>query len=251
MSFLSRISTYSVKGFASIDSIDYIEKHLLATLILCTSVEVHTKMPIEQLPSTVYWLGNSVYLNITNQCPNKCWFCFRNFKKGVSDFNLKLQNEPPINSIIDNLKQVLPRRRWSEVVFCGFGEPTARLDVLLELTRWIKTNYPSLPIRLDTNGQGFALNPCREVATELKEAGISSASVSLNGHDEQTYNENCRPSTDKAFSNVLEFVKKAKTEFTVEISAIIMPEVDIGKVKAVAETLGVPFRVRDYIPCFW
>lgn len=208
-------------------------------------------MPRDQPPSTVYWLGNSIYLNITNQCPNNCWFCFRNYKKGVADFNLKLQIEPPINSIIDNLKHVLSTRRWSEVVFCGFGEPTARLDALLEITRWVKANYPALPVRLDTNGQGYALNPNREVAKELKAAGINSASVSLNGHDEQTYNENCRPYTDKAFDNILEFVRKAKTEFEVEVSAIRMPEVDIQKVKAVAESLGVPFRVRDYVPCFW
>jgi TatD family-associated radical SAM protein len=202
-------------------------------------------------PSLVYWLGNSLYLNITSQCSNHCWFCFRNFKQGVGDFNLKLTAEPDTKAIIAALKEALPKRRWNEAVFCGFGEPTSRLDVLLEVSRWIKTNHPSLPIRLDTNGQGYVLNKGRDVAKELKAAGVGSASVSLNGHDEQTYAENCRPSFGGAFEAVVDFVKRAKHEFPVEVTAVRMPEVDIAKVKAVAEELGVPFRTRDYVPCFW
>jgi TatD family-associated radical SAM protein len=202
-------------------------------------------------PSVVYWLGNSLYLNITNQCSNRCWFCFRNFKKGVGDFNLKLTKEPTTAEIIVQLQQALSTRRWNEVVFCGFGEPTSRLDVLLEIARWIKTNYPALPIRLDTNGHGYVLNRDREVAKELKAAGISSVSVSLNGHDEQTYAENCKPTFSGAFEAVFDFVRKATLYLEVEVSAVRMPEVDIEKVKIVVEGLGVPFRVRDYIPCFW
>jgi cyclic pyranopterin phosphate synthase len=201
--------------------------------------------------SVVYWLGTSLYLNITNQCSNRCWFCFRNFKKGVGDFNLKLTKEPTTAEIIVQLQQALSTRRWNEVVFCGFGEPTSRLDVLLEIARWIKTNYPALPIRLDTNGHGYVLNRDREVAKELKAAGISSVSVSLNGHDEQTYAENCKPTFGGAFEAVLDFVRKATLDLEVEVSAVRMPEVDIEKVKIVVEGLGVPFRVRDYIPCFW
>ena len=202
-------------------------------------------------PSLVYWLGASIYLNITNQCSNQCWFCFRNFKKGVGNFNLKLTAEPDLTAVIAALKEVLPNRRWNEAVFCGFGEPTSRLDLLLHVARWIKANYPLLSIRLDTNGHGYALNKGREVAAELKAAGVSFASVSLNGYDEQTYAENCRPNLDGAFYAVLTFVQKAKCEFPVEVTAVRMPEVDITRVKLVAEGLGVPFRIREYIPCFW
>ncbi|MCJ7720876.1 radical SAM protein, partial [Candidatus Bathyarchaeota archaeon] len=73
-----------------------------------------------------------------------------------------------------------------------------------------------------------------------------------NGHDAETYSENCRPKFNGGFDAVLDFVKKAKAaELEVEVSAVRMPEVDIEKVKAVAAALGVPFRMRDYIPCFW
>jgi cyclic pyranopterin phosphate synthase len=203
-------------------------------------------------PRTVYWLDNSLYLNITNRCSNNCWFCFRNFEQGVGGFNLKLKEEPTAAAVIAELQEALALRNWSEVVFCGFGEPTERLDLLLEVAQWIKAHHPRILIRLDTNGHGYALNKGRDVAKELKAAGVSKVSVSLNGHNEETYGENCRPKFTGAFEAVLEFVTKAKkAELEVEVSAVRMPEVDIQKVKAITESMGVPFRIREYIPCFW
>lgn len=204
-------------------------------------------------PRIVYWLDNSLYLNVTNLCSNNCWFCFRNFKQGVGGFNLKLEKEPTAAEVTAELEAALALRRWGEVVFCGFGEPAARLDVLLEVARWIRQRCgSSVPIRVNTNGHGYALNKGREVAQELRDAGVSKVSVSLNGHDEANYAENCRPMFGGGFAAVLEFVRKAKMAgLEVEVSAVRMPEVDVEKVGAVAEALGVPLRVRDYIPCFW
>jgi TatD family-associated radical SAM protein len=203
-------------------------------------------------PAIVYWLDDTLYLNITNQCSNNCWFCFRNFKSGVGGFNLKLKEEPTAAKLVCKLDATLHSKPWSEVVFCGFGEPTARLDLLLETTKWIKTRIPMVPIRLDTNGHGYALNPGREVALELKAAGVSKASVSLNGDNEETYRENCRPAIINGFEVVLEFVRKARAAgLEVEVSAVRMPEVDLRKVGEIADAMGVQFRVRDYVPCFW
>jgi cyclic pyranopterin phosphate synthase len=205
----------------------------------------------EEKPRIVYWLNNRLYLNITNMCSNDCWFCFRNFKQGVGGFNLKLKREPTTAEVKVELEAALRLRRWGEVVFCGFGEPTARLDVLLEFARWIRESVGSVPIRVDTNGHGYASNKGREVAEELRDAGVNSVSVSLNGHDEASYAENCRP-TCGGFADVLEFIKKAKMAgLDVEVSAVRLPEVDIEKVGAVAESFGVLLRVRDYIQCFW
>jgi len=207
----------------------------------------------EEKPRIAYWLDNSLYLNITNKCSNNCWFCFRNFKKGVGDFNLKLEREPTVAEVKADLEEALALRRWSEVVFCGFGEPTAELDVLLEVARWLRERCGgSFPIRVDTNGHGYVLNKGRDVAQELRAAGVCSVSVSLNGHDEASYAENCRPMVGGGFVAVLDFVKKAKVAgLDVEVSAVRMPEVNIEKVKSVAESLGVPLRIRDYVQCFW
>ncbi len=210
-----------------------------------------TEMKASDTPTTVYWLGNNLYLNITNQCSNDCWFCFRNFKKGVGIFNLRLPQDPSVAEIIAELEETLPLKGWDEIVFCGFGEPTSRLDVLLSAARRIRAFLPTVPIRLDTNGHGCVLNKGREVVKELKMSGVCKTSVSLNGHNQETYNENCRPKFPEAYTAALEFVRKAKMELETEITAIRMPEVDVQKVKAVADDLGVSFRIRDYIPCFW
>jgi GTP 3',8-cyclase len=208
-------------------------------------------MTSQSEPAAIYWLNNTLYLNITNQCSNRCWFCFRNFKQGVGEFNLKLKTEPSEAQVKVELEAALPKRHWSEVVFCGFGEPTARLDLLLELARYIRTRS-RLPVRLDTNGHGCRLNPERDVAAELKSAGVSKVSVSLNGYDEATYAENCRPAFEGAYAATVEFVRRAKAAgLAVEVSALRMPEVDLEKVRAVADELGVPLRVRDYVACFW
>jgi len=171
----------------------------------------------------------------------------------VGGFNLKLKSEPTTTQVIAELEQAIATRSWKEVVFTGFGEPTERLDVLLEVTVWIKKRYgSSLAVRLDTNGHGYLLNEGRDIASELKAAGVDKVSVSLNGYNEETYRENCRPAFKCAFVTVIDFIKKAKKAgIEVEVSAVRMPEVDIEKVKAVVDSLGVGFRVRDYIPCFW
>jgi len=204
-------------------------------------------------PRIVYYLDNNLYLNITNRCSNRCWFCFRNFKNGVGGFNLKLEHEPTVGELEAELEAVLGLRRWSEVVFCGFGEPTERLDVLLEVARrLVEWCGDAILIRVNTNGHGYVLNEGRDVAGELRDAGVSSVSVSLNGHNEVSYAENCRPKFSGGFASVVDFVKEAKAAgLSVEVSVVRIPEIDIEKVKVVAESLNVPLRIRDYIPCFW
>ena len=136
-------------------------------------------------PSIIYWLGNSLYLNITNKCSNCCYFCFRKYKNGIQGFNLKLEREPTSEEVISELRKVINRKNWEEVVFCGFGEPLEKLDLVLEVTRWVKKNCRKA-VRIDTNGQGYLLNRGRDVVRELKEAGVDKVSVSLNAHDKET-----------------------------------------------------------------
>jgi TatD DNase family protein len=143
-------------------------------------------------------------------------------------------------------------RSWVEVVFCGFGEPTERLDVLLEVARWIRQHYGKpLKIRVNTNGHGYVLNLNRDVADELKAAGVDKVSVSLNAGDRDTYMEICKPTFAKAYEAVIDFIRKAKPVLEVEATAVRIPEVDVAKVQSVADVLGVKFRIREYIPCFY
>lgn len=206
----------------------------------------------EQKSRTVYWLDNTLYLNITNQCSNECYFCLKRYKRGVGGFNLKLTAEPTVEEITLELAEVLHMRSWEGLVFCGFGEPTERLDVLVEVSRWVRQHYGRpLQIRLDTNGHGYMLNPGRDVVAELKGAGVDKVSVSLNAGDKETYTEICKPTFADAYEAVLEFIRKAKLVLEVEVSAVRLPEVDLAKTQAVANSLGVKFKVREYIPCFY
>ncbi len=209
-------------------------------------------MARKEKPRTVYWLDNTLYLNITNQCSNRCYFCLRRYRCGVGGFNLKLSEEPTCDQIVAELSEVLHMRSWDGLVFCGFGEPTERLDVLLDLARWTrKHSRRSIQIRLDTNGHGYVLNPGRDVVELLKAAGVDKVSVSLNAGDMETYVEICRPMIPEAYKAVLDFICKAKLILEVEVTAVRVPEVDLPKVQVVADSLGVKFKVREYIPCFY
>jgi TatD family-associated radical SAM protein len=170
----------------------------------------------------------------------------------VGGFNLKLEEEPTISEIIADLENVINRRNWREIVFCGFGEPLERLDCVLEVSRWIRKHYGKIvTLRVDTNGQALLLNKGRNVVKELKMAGVDKVSVSLNAHDKETYNRVCKPNFENAFENILEFIKKAKELLDVEVTAVRIPEVDISKAEQIAKEMGVKFRVREYIQPFW
>jgi TatD DNase family protein len=89
------------------------------------------------------------------------------------------------------------------------------------------------------------------VVAELLAAGVDKVSVSLNAGDKETYNQICKPTFDGAYEAVIEFIRNAKPVLQVEATAIRMPEVDVSDAKALADGLGVEFRVREYIPCFF
>ena len=199
----------------------------------------------------VYWLGNNLYLNITNKCPNSCYFCFKKFKSGIKDFNLKLEKEPTIEEILKELHKTINKKNWKEIVFCGFGEPLERLDTVLEVTKRVKNKYCK-KVRVDTNGQGYILNKGRNVAKELKEAGVDKVSVSLNAHNKETYNQICNPEFKNAYENVIEFIEKANKEgIETEATAVTIPEIEITKVKELAQRMGVKFAVREHISFCW
>ena len=205
---------------------------------------------IHGAPSVVYWLGENLYLNITNRCSNDCYFCFRKYKNGINKFNLKLEAEPSTADLIKQVTSVLPKKQWREIVFCGFGEPLIRLDTVLDVTEQMKTTG-TVPIRINTNGHAYLINKDRNVVDELKEAGVNKISVSLNAHNKETYDSVCRPKLENAFNSVLEFIRKASTHINTEITTVTIPEVNISEMEALAKNLRVKLRVRQYEQFFW
>ncbi len=189
-----------------------------------------------------YEAYGNLYLNITNRCSANCVFCIRDFSDGVYGYNLRLSHEPTVNEIISELKSI-ELSKYKEVVFTGFGEPTIRLDEMLEVTRYL--NERNIVVRLDTNGHAELIHPDRNVISELKEAGLSAVSVSLNAESEELYNELCRPIYDNSYQAMLDFTKEARDAgMQTRMTVVGVPEIDIEKCERIAQDLGADFHVR-------
>jgi TatD DNase family protein len=190
----------------------------------------------------IYRIRDSLYVNVTNQCTNLCEFCDRLDNPTVQGHYLKLEREPDADEVLDAIGDQRP----SEVVLCGYGEPTLRLHVVKRIA--MKLKDLGLKVRLDTNGQGSLIYG-RDIVLEL--AGlIDVASVSLNAADKESYNRICNPTMpDKAFDAVCDFIISSRELLPETVAtAVDIPEgLDIDKVKRFAEeNLKVKFRLRAF-----
>ena len=136
--------------------------------------------------------------------------------------------------------------RYKEYVFCGFGEPTMRLDALVEIGKELKARGAT--VRLNTNGQAELI--CgRDVSAELAQA-VDKINVSLNDSDAADYVKLCRPRWgEKAFYALQEFAKHcAARGINTWFSVVdVIGEEKIAACRRIAETCGVALRVREYI----
>ena len=187
----------------------------------------------------VYRIRDSLYLNITNRCTNRCTFCIKFQSDFVKGHNLRLSREPSE----DELKEAIGYpAQYKEIVFCGYGEPTLRLDLLKNVASWVKRNNGR--VRINTNGLGSLIHQ-RNILPELKGL-VDSISVSLDAQDEDTYDRICRPSYKNAFPEVLKFIREApKYVPEVNVTVVTAEGVDVEKCRKLAEDMGVGFRIRE------
>ena len=81
----------------------------------------------------VYLLDSKIYVNLTNLCTNDCKFCIRGLKDDVVGAHMWLETENiTAQDVIAQLKN-FEDKIHSGVTFCGYGEPTIKIDVLKEL----------------------------------------------------------------------------------------------------------------------
>lgn len=190
-----------------------------------------------------YKIRNSLYINITNRCTNRCVFCGKQRDFFVKGHYLKLEKEPSFHEIIHALPKDL--EEYDEVVFCGYGEPTLRFELIKELAKYLKSEGVK-KIRLNTDGLAN-LRLGKNILPEIKDC-IDELSISLNAADKETYERLCKPSIPKSFASLLDFILEAKRLlFDVTVSAVAVPDIDIQKIRAFAENvLKVKFRERPY-----
>lgn len=188
-----------------------------------------------------YRIRNTLYLNITNRCTNACSFCVRTWSDFVKGHRLWLEREPTVDEIIEAIGDP---SGYDEVVFCGYGEPTTRLDALVAVGRWLRGR--ARRVRLDTNGHANLIHG-RDVTPELGEV-LDAVSVSLNAPDEETYQRLCNPSFGpKTFHGVVDFIRLAKAHVPeVTATVVAVPGLDTEACRRLCEELGVPLRVRQY-----
>ncbi len=197
-------------------------------------------------PGTItYKIRNSLYLNLTQRCTANCVFCTRLTNPVVQGYNLALDREPTVNELIEEIGDPT---RYEEIVFCGFGEPTLRLDVLKQVAQVIKQKGGRT--RLNTNGHGNVIHQ-RNILPEL--AGlIDEVSVSLNADNSKAYDDIVQPLPNfrgNIYQEVVNFIESARQHIP-EVQASIVthqPGVDEAKCESISENkLDVKFRARRY-----
>jgi TatD DNase family protein len=195
-----------------------------------------------------YELKGGCYVNLTNRCTDNCTFCDRRRSNPrgnrIQGLDLTLRREPTPGEV---LRAIGDPTRYNEVVFCGFGEPTLRLEALKTVAREVAAK--GVKVRLNTNGHGNKLHG-RDITPELAAAGVHTASVSLNAQDAATYQKICRSAypADEAYQAVKDFIRAAKSGLPCVVASVVtVPQVDVAACRKIAEEeLGVEFRVREF-----
>lgn len=196
---------------------------------------------IDQSGKIAYRIRDSLYLNLTNRCSNACTFCAKFKEFVVKGHALKLDHEPDFTEVI---RAIGDPTRYKEVVFCGYGEPLLRLELVKEVAAWL--HQRGVKVRINSDGQANLVHG-RDILPEL--AGlVDTLSVSLNAADGETYQRICRSPFGKvAYEGVKDFLRRAPAHIPEVIATVVtLPGIDVAACRAVAKELGVNFREREY-----
>ena len=195
----------------------------------------------------VYLLDGKIYINLTNKCTNDCIFCLRKDKDDVVGQTLWLDDENSTSQ--DVIEQFENFDVTSEVIFCGYGEPMLKFEVLKEVAKYIKDKYPNVKIRVNTNGHANFVYK-RNVVKECKGL-VDEFSVSLNGADKEEYNELSQPKFDEAYEEVKKFIASCANENISVVASVVEgykgKHLDLDTCENIAKDLGAKFRVREWI----
>jgi TatD DNase family protein len=192
-----------------------------------------------------YKIRNSLYLNLTQRCTADCVFCTRLTKPVVQGYNLALKREPTAKEVWESIDDV---KSYDEIVFCGFGEPTLRLDVIKEVAQKIKDAGGR--VRLNTNGHGNVINK-RNILPELSGL-IDEVSVSLNTDTSEAYDEICQPLPmfrNGIYEKIKEFIAEAKKYIPEVQATIVTHQKNVDETQCediVNKEFGVKYRARRY-----
>ncbi len=204
---------------------------------------INGKRDVKNMNNYVYEVGENLYINVTNKCSNKCSFCIRNGHDGMNGKNLWLDKEPTAQEIIDSLPEDLTK--YKEVVFCGFGEPTYKLDVVCQVGKYVKSKGQRT--RINTNGQANLIHG-GDITDQLVGA-IDVINVSMNASNAGEYQRICNSSFGEvAFVAMLDFAYKCqKRGINVVMSVVdVIGEEEIAACQQLCDNKGLTLRVRKF-----
>ena len=197
---------------------------------------------MEYIGDVFYDYGGSLYVNMTNRCPCRCAFCIRDMVDALGDADsLWLKREPSRDELLTMLAEQ-KLAVYDEIVFCGYGEPTERLDCLLAICDFVKRDEGlkgRLKTRLNTNGLSDLIN---QRATAKEFAGrLDAISISLNAPTAEKYHELCRPKYGTAaFEEILRFTEEVKQyvpDVTMSVVGFSISQQDIEDCRKIAQRL--------------
>lgn len=190
----------------------------------------------------------SIYVNLTNRCTCTCTFCLRNLKEDAEDKELWLKEEP----YVEEVKKGLDEQPWDyidEVVFCGFGEPTMRLDDVVTLLRYIKKQHKDVKTRLNTNGLSD-LEYGRDTSKDFAGSILDTISISLNASNAERYLALTRSKFGMdSYDAMLTFAQHCKAYVPNVVLTVVdhvESDEEIEKCRSICESRGLTLRVRPY-----
>ena len=194
----------------------------------------------------VYAVHDNLYINLTNRCPCNCTFCIRHNGDGAygSD-SLWLEREPTCEEVLGEFDKY-DMSKFSEIVFCGYGEPMERAEDVAFIGKELKKRYPDKLIRLNTNGLSDKIHG-KPTAYLLKGA-VDIVSIILNSGNAEDYNKVTRPKWADSFEAMLRFAEDCKKYVPKVMFTVVdvISEREINESKAISEKLGIPLRIRPY-----
>ncbi len=201
----------------------------------------------------VYSISNeknpeTVYVNLTNACTNDCIFCLRNEKDDVCGSKMWHDDKYTLEDIISQFEEFKPTPK--QVVFCGYGEPFLKKDMMKSFAKFLRKKYPEIKIRVNTNGHANAVYNTN--ITEEFKGLLDEASISLNSDNSEEYEEICRPKIKNAYEEVKKFITACNNAGIKTYASVVTGfdnehNIDVENCEKIALELGAEFRNREFI----
>lgn len=196
-----------------------------------------------------YEYGGNLYVNTTNRCDFSCTFCLRHNNSGGSIYtdNLWLKREPTKEEILASIEG-RDLSKYQQLVFCGFGEPSYRIDDICWVIDRLKADGKKIFTRMDTNATGNLIHG-RDICPDF--AGrFDMVSISLNTDTTEKYDALCHPEFSGAFEAMKSFAKEIQQYVPKVMMTVVdtIPQEEIENCRRICEEeIGATFRVRRYI----